>query len=88
MIVAVAIHKNGLLFTKPAPARHHDVISEMACQGIDAAGAEQGFLRSDGKFLTRIGALAYAYDNDQLLKRDEPGYTGYQGPELFSEDLW
>ena len=44
----------------------------------------QGFLDEDGKFLNRKEAFTLATESGQIRRR--PG--GYDGPELYSEDLW
>lgn len=87
-IVAAAIWKDGLTFTMEAPARHHDIAHAMAEKfGIhDNTGTEQGFLTNAGEFVRRKPALIIAERAGQLRRRQDPG--SYQGPELFSEDLW
>jgi hypothetical protein len=90
MIVAAAIRSGKLVCSMPAPARHHDVMYAMADAGlpITREAAEQGFLTATGQFATRREALGIAENAGQHLARYDDGYTGYQGPELFSEDLW
>ena len=85
-IVAAAVYANGLIFTKPAPARHHHILNSMAKDfGIDASihGSPdaQGFLTDQGEFLDRRLAMVCAIDAGQL----EQGKWGF---ELYSEDLW
>lgn len=46
----------------------------------------EGFLTSDGAFLTREEAYTLATSNGQFARRTGPGL--YDGPKLFSEDLW
>ncbi len=90
-IVAVAVTKevgNGeyLTFTLPAPARHHDVLQAMARLGMTQdAYVEQGFLTDTGRFVRRKPAKYIAEQAGQMKPR-LPGQ--YDGPELFSEDLW
>lgn len=80
-ITHVAIRYNGNVYTMPAPYRHHDVIRMIG--GI--AGPDvQGFMTNRGDFLTRTEAMKVAVAAGQLKR----GPGGYQGPELFSEDLW
>ena len=87
-IVAVAIRDDltGLIFSKPAPARHHDVLREIDALGLDAMRIgqpdAQGFLTSAGRFLGRIGARACAFDAGQIKGRT------LHAADLFSEDLW
>lgn len=80
-ITHVAIKYNGMIYSKRAPARHHDVIRAMG--GIYGPDT-QGFLDSKGRFLDRREAYKLAEANGQLKR--EPG--GYGGELLYSEDLW
>lgn len=87
-IVAVAIFYEGEVYTLPAPARHYDVLRFMSDDfGIAEPGrGEQGFLTSEGDFVRRKPALMIAERAGQMKRKQGPGT--YQGPELFSEDLW
>lgn len=89
MIVAAAIRRQGLVFTLPRPARHHDVMRAMFAQGVPAAGdgVDQGFLTDEGMFLRRAAALGHAIEADQV-KVDSDGRPKILGGELTSEDLW
>lgn len=80
-ITHVAIRYAGETWRLPAPNRHHHVIR--AIGGIKGPDV-QGFADENGTFLNRRHAMTLAMLNGQLNRR--PG--GYQGPELFSEDLW
>lgn len=91
-IIAVAVTKEvgttgeRLTFTLPAPARHHHVLQMMFQLGIPQDHTvEQGFLTDTGRFVRRKPAFRIAELAGQLIR--PPGY-GYQGDELFSEDLW
>jgi hypothetical protein len=53
--------------------------------GIDGPDV-QGFLDANGVFLTRGQAYEVAVQTGQINRREGPGH--YQGPLLFSEDLW
>jgi hypothetical protein len=88
-----------LILHVPAPGRHHNVLHSLWHQFIGEAkdatvqrthasysGEIQGFLTDKGEFLDRRAALIHARECGQALKR-QPG-VGYQGDELFSEDLW
>ena len=84
-VVAVAVRdEKGEIHTLPAPARHHDVIREMAHKDIRTMGPdiEQGFLLSDGRFCRRKPAKRIAENAGQLLPRAS------KLAELFSEDVW
>jgi hypothetical protein len=85
MITHVAIKLGETIYSLPAPNRHHHVLSEMHYQGLtDTDRGAQGFLDDTGAFLTRKQALRAVFDTPQFNRK--PG--GYDGPELFSEDLW
>lgn len=89
-IVAAAIRQDGLTFTIPAPARHHDIISAMARSEIDIPiVGEQGFIDSSGNFVDRCIARQIAEAADQLIPRKDSGVPFVaQHPQLFSEDVW
>lgn len=81
-IVAAAIKQNGMVCSMERPARHHDVIREMARAGIPIPiVGEQGFITSDGVFVGRRLAKLIAGRAGQIIgeRRSE---------SLFSEDLW
>jgi hypothetical protein len=82
-ITHVAIAYKGKIHSLPAPNRHHHVIRMIGGMG---GPHEEGFLDSDGRFFGRIAAMELVKDNGQLKRR--PGANHYQGPELYSEDLW
>jgi len=46
----------------------------------------QGFWTSHNRFVTRAEALPIAKAAGQFKRRNQPG--DYDGPELFSENLW
>lgn len=52
-IVAAACQIDGLTFSMPAPARHHDVMGSMYAIGIKPGQETQGFLDHRGIFLGR-----------------------------------
>ena len=83
-IVGVAIEYGLAVYTLPKPNRHHDVIRSIP-GGINGPHKE-GFIDEDGVFLNRKKAMARAEETGQLNRR--PGKEFYQGPELYSEDLW
>lgn len=82
-IVAAACQLNGLTFSMPAPARHHDVLQSMHVAGIQNGFEDQGFVDHRGVFVGRKAAMIVAYRFGQL-KEGEFG----DGGELFSEHLW
>lgn len=86
-IAAAAIMKGGQVYSLPPPARHHDVLRYMSTLGLRQEGNdEQGFLTECGEFVRRKPAMMIAEHAGQLKRKQGPGT--YQGPELFSEDLW
>lgn len=86
MITHVAIQYAGKTYSLPAPNRHHDVIRLIAAEnGVGIAGPDvQGFLDFDGNFLNRKDAFVHVSKSGQLKRI--PG--GYNGGNLYSEDLW
>ena len=79
----VAIRFRGVLYSLPAPNRHHHVIREIIRLNPDVCSVsndEQGFLDEGGRFLTREQAWVSASLFGQL--KQEPRGT------LTSEDLW
>lgn len=85
-IVAVAIQYDGKVYSLPKPNRHHHVIRAIAAEnGEGIHGPDvQGFLDEAGKFLNRREAYILATNTCQINRR--PG--GYNGTDLYSEDLW
>jgi hypothetical protein len=86
-ITHVAIRFNDVIYSLPAPNRHHDVIRHIVettgVSYVDARGEDQGFLDETGKYLTRRQALKVAKLNSQL-RSDRPIWNN----ELYSENLW
>ena len=80
-VVAAACHLNGLTYTIPAPARHHDILLLMPSPECHLC--TQGFLLSDGRFIEREGARFVAIDQKQVKDM-----SILHARELFSEDLW
>lgn len=83
MIKAAAINIDGVIYTLPAPARHHDIISHCAdvLKLNTPIMGEQGFIDDTGKFLMRRYAANIAMREGQITKLMSPPY-------LYSEDLW
>lgn len=86
-ITHVAIRFEGMIYSLPAPNRHHDVIMHLSntlnVSYIDVFEDDKGFLDASGQYLTRKQAYYWAKDNNQILnlKKAMPGH-------LTSEDLW
>lgn len=83
--VAILCENTGDMYQLPPPNRHHDVIRVMA-KNAEAAVGQQGFVTDLGYFVGRHEAMKIAVAAGQLKRRE--GAKFYQGPELFSEDLW
>ena len=73
-------------------ARHGDVFQQMELLGFDPYEHDnsiQGFIDHNGNFLNRKEALEHAHQCGQLsYKIYEKKISGYDFPELISEDLW
>ena len=85
-LVAVAVKDvGGTIHSLPQPARHHNVIHQMAECGIpqDYDPRAQGFLTDTGFYLPRCPALQFAIERGQI--KDEKAIIG---SILTSEDLW
>lgn len=85
-IVCAAIRgDDGVVYSLPRPARHHNVIDHMRAQGYAGlvSGDRQGFLLSDGTFTWRRPALHVAKRAGQLIREPTAPAHG-----LFSEDVW
>lgn len=84
-IVGVAIIFNGLQYTLDAPNRHHHIIRLISEKHGGMYGYhKEGFIDNTGAFLSRRMAFVLASANGQLKRI--PG--GYNGTDLYSEDLW
>ncbi len=87
-IISAAVRIGEMIFSLPPPARHHDVLHNMA-ENIIRTGQdptwEQGFVTSSGRFVDRRQGCFIARNAGQLdLVRPKTGPAW----ELFSEDLW
>lgn len=79
--VSAACRVDGLTYSMPAPARHHDILLRMPTP--ERHLCTQGFLLSDGRFIEREGARVVAIDTKQVKDM-----SVLHARELFSEDLW
>lgn len=83
MIKCAAIKSdNGAIYSLPTPNRHRDIVMHMIMRGAGASG-EQGFLTTDGAFLTREEAAHDALKSGQIQS-----FNGLVGGVLATEDLW
>lgn len=77
--------QSGMILVLPAPNRHHDIIRASSDVGLpqDAiCDADQGFITSTGRYVTREDAVPIAQAAGQILQKTDPAHM------LFSEDLW
>lgn len=83
-IVAAAMQVAGLTVSLPRPAGHGEVMAQASLyREWRADGSEvQGFVTSEGRFVTRVEAMKIAHRAGQTF------VTKQLGPELFSENLW
>lgn len=72
----------GQVFSVPKPGRHGDVFRMLQKSGASWHGATQGFLTSEGNFVTRAEAAVIAFSAGQLPHDQTIPET------VFSEDLW
>ena len=85
-IEAAAIKlKDGRIVFKFSPARHSDVMLDISTQGDSLSGAIQGFMTSEGRFVTREEAYKIADAAGQIIQRED--VTPTPGT-LYTEDLW
>jgi hypothetical protein len=85
IVSAAIITTDGVIHSLPPPARHHHILQSASVTTI--LSENQGFLTSEGLFVGRTVAMQIAREAGQLI-RDETALKKYQGPLLFSEDLW
>lgn len=93
MIIAAAIKIADVVCFIPRPARHHHVLHSLAKSfngRTDGGYTEevQGFVTDSGDFLDREEAMKHALECNQTLVGRIRNPNSYNGPELFSEDLW
>jgi len=88
-IVSAALRdpSTELIYSMPPPARHNTLINALGVKEVNgilrgiSLGFDQGFVASDGRFVSREEAFGIAENAGQLIARHLEG-------ELFSEDLW
>lgn len=93
-ITHVAIRFQGVVWSLPAPNRHHDVlmhiVAKTGAESVDVPDEDEGFLDESGRYLTRNQALVSAFVHGQVKNpgRLYAGRTVADPDELYSEDLW
>lgn len=87
-VVAAAVRVDGVVYSMPPPNRHHNILYMLHHKGLHPTTLhDQGFVLSDGTYANRREAFdAAAVAGQALLRHLHPG--GYDGPDLYSEDLW
>lgn len=87
-LTGCAIMWAGVIWTVPAPGRHHNVIHKICTEsqrdcvpGEDEAS--QGFITNRNRFVDRREGLLIAMAAGQILRR-----TGAADDQLYSEDVW
>lgn len=78
-IVAAALQVDGLTYSLPRPAGHGEIFALMP---IDPGREVQGFLTSEGRFVTRVEAMKIVHRAEQQFRTPQTSH------ELFSENLW
>ena len=85
-IVSAAIIWKDMIFSMPAPHRHHHILlkmrNEMGLPIESVSWKGQGFLTSEGNFVNRKEAELIAFAAGQMK------YSKIIGGILTSEDLW
>lgn len=82
-IVAAAMQIGGLTISLPRPAGHGEVMAlASGAIGYQPATEVQGFLTSDGRFVTRVEAMKIVHRAGQTFRTPQVSH------ELFSENLW
>ena len=85
-IVSAAVCYQGVIFSLPAPNRHHHILHAMHQMGLpNSSHREQGFLTDEGRYIDRLGALEVAQAADQIISNET---TWVPAIGLFTEDLW
>lgn len=86
-IIGVTVKIGDEIFTLGAPARHPDVLFDFnIASRANGRKIEQGFATNKRRFLTRREAMDVAKASGQFNRRST--VLQYNGPDLYSEDLW
>lgn len=81
-VETAAIRIGSAVFTLPRPNRHHNILWWLSVLGARCARpSDQGFVLSNGHYVSRTAAAELALSNGQVTKLISP-------PHLYSEDLW
>ena len=87
-IVAAAFKVGDFVISSPPPSRHHDIGMALNKEtgnqyfAVECGPDAQGFLTSDGEFVSRKQAMTIACATGQV------DINNRRTTELFTEDLW
>ena len=87
-VVAAAIKVGQLVCVVERPGRHGDVfvgLRDAEVPKLIGGRGEQGFIDSDGRFLSRGEALSIAQDAQQMKANRG---SRHNPDQLYSEDVW
>lgn len=73
------------IFHLPRPKRHHHILHEFF-PNVSKNPYDQGFLTSEMKWVNRVDAFIIAKAANQIIARHDGRV--YDGPDLYSEDVW
>lgn len=82
---AIKAKEGDKIFHLPRPKRHHHILHQFH-PDVSVHPDDQGFLTSEMKWVDRQTAFTIAKAANQIISR--PDGRIYDGPDLFSEDLW
>lgn len=82
-ITHVAVVYENIVYSLPAPDRHHHVLRLIYKEHGKCNPNKQGFLNNSGVYLTRTQALKVALAANQVKD-----INNIHADRLFSEDLW
>ena len=87
IVAAAILLMNGAILTMQPPARHAHllIVADKLQGGRIVPYQHQGFLTNRGAFVDRKEAYKIVTASGRDLMRNQ---YGYNGQELFSEDLW
>ena len=82
-IVAAALQIKGFTISLPQPARHGQLFAVIDEHISLERAIVQGFLTSEGRFVTRVQAKHIAFRSGQPIVRED-----LHPRDAFSEDFW
>lgn len=79
-IACAAINIGGIVYSKPAPARHGDIAKDIL---VEPTESQYGFLTDAGVWVNRQDALRIAHNAGQLIRSPSHPFHG-----LYTNDVW